>query len=251
MSPDKFFLVVSMLQKAAPVSSSKKHAAKVREAGEHQQRCPEKVRLHKTPLQHRKDQMVQLRRVRLHSDSLTMKRISTPFETKMLQLKLKNSLYGPTVNSSIPAPSVVRPKTCGSPREKKAHGGHGKVIPLPEDGVQLIDPFTASSDLTKSTDVRFAQMRNDEVSRRIKLFCPYAAAPSWCDGGFRLLTGKQKAAIEAAAVAQDEEHQAKLMEDQQRACKKAWLRKVKGLPVDSFTGKGKIAAPELGFNTFI
>ncbi|PKU30327.1 hypothetical protein llap_19370 [Limosa lapponica baueri] len=243
-----------MLQKAfnaAPVSTSKKHAAQVREAGEHQQRCPEKVQLHKTPLQHRKDQMVQLQRVRLHSDSLTMKRISTPFETKMLQLKLKNSLYGPSVNSSIPAPSVVRPKTCGSPREKKAHGGHGKVIPLPEDGVQLIDPFTASSDLTKSTDVMIAQMRNDEVSRRIKPFCPYAAAPSWSDGGFRLLTGKQKAAIEAAAVAQDEEHQAKLMEDQQRACKKAWLRKVKGLPVDSFTGEGKIAAPELGFNTFI
>ncbi|XP_014811316.1 PREDICTED: F-box/WD repeat-containing protein 10-like [Calidris pugnax] len=249
MSRKKLFLVIRTLQKAATISSSKKHTAKVREAGEHQQPCPEKVRLHKTLLQHRKDQMAQLQRVRLHSDSLTMKKISTPFETKMLQLKLKSSLYGPTVNSSIPAPSVVRLKTCGSPREKKAHGGHSKVIPLPEDGVQRIAPFTASSDLTKSTDVRFAQMRNDEVSRRTKL--SDAAAPSWSDGGFRLLTAKQKAAIEAAAVAQHEEHQAKLMEDQQRARKKAWLRKVKGLPVDSFTGKGKIVAPELGSNTFI
>ncbi|NXS93872.1 FBW10 protein, partial [Jacana jacana] len=254
MSPDKFFLVVSMLQKAfkvASVSPIIKQAAKVREGQEHQQCCPKKVQLHKTPLQHRKDQMVQLQHVRLHSDSLTMKRISTPFETKMLQLKLKNSLHGPTVNSFIPAPSVVRPKTCGFPQEKKAHRGHGKIIPLPEDGVQFIDPFTASSDLIKSTDGMTAQMKNDEVSRRIKPFCPYAVGPSWRDGGFQLLTEKQKAATEAAAVAQDEEQKVKLMEDQQRACKKAWLRKVKGLPVDSFTGEGKITAPELGFNMFI
>ncbi|NXV22667.1 FBW10 protein, partial [Cepphus grylle] len=258
MSPDKFFLVVSMLQKAwkaAHICSSVRDTVKVREAWEppreHQQHRPEKVQLYKTPLQHKKDQAVQLQRARLHSDSLTMKRISTPFETKMLQLKLKNSLHGPTVNSSIPAPSVVRPKTCGFSQEKKAHGGHGKIIPLPEDGVQLIHPFTASSDLIKSMHVMIAQMKKDVVSRRIKPFCPYAADPSLSDSRFRLLTGKQKAAYEAAAIAQDEEQQTKLTEDQQRARKKAWLRKVKGLPVGSFTGEGKIAAPELGFNTFI
>ncbi|NXP11984.1 FBW10 protein, partial [Thinocorus orbignyianus] len=254
MSPDKFFLVVSMLQKAfkaASLSSRAKRTTKVTGEQEHQQCHPKKVQLLKTPLQHKKDQMVQLQRVRLHSNSLTMKRISTPFETKMLQLKLKNSLHGPAVNSSIPAPSVVHPKTCGFPQEKKAHRGQGKTIPLPEDGVQLIDPFTASSDLIKSTNIMIAQMKNGEVSERIKPFCPYAVGPSWTDGGFQLLTGKQKAAIEAIAEAQDDEQKAKLVEDQQRACKKAWLRKVKGLPVDSFTGEGKVAAPELGFNMFI
>ncbi|NWH50737.1 FBW10 protein, partial [Fregata magnificens] len=258
MSPDKFLLTVSMLQnarKAAPVSSSIKYTAKVREAWEppweHQQHHPEKVQTHKTPLQHKNDQTAQLQRVRSHSDSLTMKRISVPFETKMLQLKLKNSLHGPTVNSSIPAPSVVRPKTCrGLLREKKAHSGHGKVI-LPEDGVQLIDPFTASSELIKSTCVMIAQMKNEAVSRRKKPFCPYAADPSRSDSGFRLLTEKQKEAYEAATVAQYQAHQTKLIEDQQRACKRAWLRKIKGLPIDSFTEEGKIAAPELGLNTFI
>ncbi|KFP52497.1 F-box/WD repeat-containing protein 10, partial [Cathartes aura] len=259
MSPDKFLLTVSMLQnacKAAPVSSSIKHAVKVREAWEppweHQQHRPEKVQIYKTPLQHKKDQTVRLQRVRLHSDSLTMKRISIPFETKALQLKLKNSLHGPTVNSSIPAPSVVRPKTCcGLLRKKKAHSGHGEVIPLPEDGVQLIDPFTASSELIKSTCVVTAQMKNEAVSRRKKPFCPYAADPSRSDSGLRLLTGKQKEVYEAATVAQYQAHQTKLIEDQQKACKKAWLRKIKGLPIDSFTDEGKIAAPELGLNTFI
>ncbi|NXV86722.1 FBW10 protein, partial [Calonectris borealis] len=254
MSPYKFFLTVNMLQnacKSAPVSSSIKHTAEVRGAWERQQRRPEKVQIYKTPLQHKKDQSLQLQRVRLHRDSLTMKKISIPFETKMLQLKLKNSLHGPTVNSSIPAPSVVRPKTCGLLREKKAHSGRGRAIPLTKDGVQLMDPFTASSELIKSTQAMIAQRKNEAVSRRKKPFCPYAADPSRSDSGFRLLTGKQKEGYEAATVAQYQAHQAKLTEDQQRACKKAWLRKIKGLPIDSSTEEGKIAAPELGLNTFI
>ncbi|XP_076209617.1 F-box and WD repeat domain containing protein 10B [Aptenodytes patagonicus] len=259
MSPDKFLLTVSVLQNAcrsALASSCIKHAAKVREAWEplweHQQRRPKKVQIHKPPLQRKNDQAAQLQRVRSHSDSLTVKRISIPFETKMLRLKLKNSLHGPAVNSSIPAPSVVRPKTCcGLLREKKAHSGHGKALPLTEDGVQLINPFTASSDLIKSTRVMIAQMKNEAVPRRKKPFCPYAADPSRSDSGFRLLTAKQKEVHEAATVAQYQAHQAKLTEDQQRARKKAWLRKIKGLPIDSFTEEGKIAAPELGLNTFI
>ncbi|NXF55013.1 FBW10 protein, partial [Oceanites oceanicus] len=258
MSPDKLFLTISTLQnacKSAPVSSSIKHTAKVREAWErpreHQQHRPEKVQIYKTPLQHKKDQTVQLQHVRLHSDSLTMKRISIPFETKMLQLKLKNSLHGPTVNSSIPAPSVVRPKTCGLLREKKTQSGCVKAVPLPEDGVQLIDPFTASSELNKSTYMMIAQMKNGAFSRRKKPFCPYAADSSRSDSGFRLLTGKQKEVYEAATAAQYQAHQTKLIEDQQRACKKAWLRKIKGLPIDSFTEEGKIAAPEFGLNPFI
>ncbi|XP_009960451.1 PREDICTED: F-box/WD repeat-containing protein 10-like, partial [Leptosomus discolor] len=165
---------------------------------------------------------------------------------------LKNSLHGPTVNSSIPAPSIVRPKTsCRLLREKKAHSGHNKVIPLPEDGVHLIDPFPAVSELIKSTRVMIAQMETKVISRRKKPFCPYAVDPAQSDSGFRLLTGKQKEAYEAAAVAQCQAQQAKLAEDQQRACRKAWLRKMKGLPTDSSAEEGKTAAPELGLNTFI
>ncbi|XP_010076087.1 PREDICTED: F-box/WD repeat-containing protein 10-like, partial [Pterocles gutturalis] len=80
---------------------------------------------------------------------------------------------------------------------------------------------------------------------------PVSSNPSQSDSGFRLQTGKQKEVDEAAAVAQHQAQQAKLREDQQRACRKAWLRKVKGLPVDSFTKEGRIPAPELGLNTFI
>ncbi|XP_055578998.1 F-box and WD repeat domain containing protein 10B [Falco cherrug] len=256
MSLDKLLLRVSMLQnacKSAPVSSSIKHTAEVREAWEHprehQQHRPEKAQIYKPPLQHKKDQTVQLQHVRLQSDPLTMKRISVPSETKMLQLKLKNSLHGPTVNSSTPAAPVVCPKMCGL--QKKAHGGHSKAVPLLEGGVQLTHPFTASSELVKSTHVMIAQMKNEAVSRRKKAFCLYGGDPSPGDGGFRLLTGKQKEACEAATVAQYRAAQTKLLEDQRRACKKVWLRKIKGLPIDSFTEERKIAAPELGPNVFI
>ncbi|NXU55296.1 FBW10 protein, partial [Turnix velox] len=246
MSRNKLFLMVNSLQRPCKTA----HFCS-REAWEDHQCPPVKLQLFKTPLQHKRDQRLQLQRVRPHSDSLTMRRISTPFETKVLQLKLKNSLHGASVNSSIPAPSVVRPKSCGFPPDKKAQGGHSKVIPLPEDRVPLLNPFAASSDWMRTTQVGTAQTKNDVVSSRISPFCPHAVGSSSSDSRFRLLTGKQKAEYEAAAVAQDEEHQTQLTEDQQRASKKAWLRKVKGLPVDAFTGEGKIPAPELGSNTFI
>ncbi|NXK49074.1 FBW10 protein, partial [Chauna torquata] len=257
VSSYKFLLTVNMLQKSCKsslVRSSTKHPTATRKAREpplRHQRHLEKRQIHVTPLQHKKDQAAQLPRARSHSDSLTMKRISAPFETKMLQLKLKNSLHGPTVSSSIPGPCIVRPKTRGGLlREKKAHGAHGKVTPLPEEGVQLGSHCT-TSELIKSTCAMIARMKNEAVYRGKKPFCPYAADPSQTDSGFRLLTGKQEEALEAATIAQHQARQAKLLEDHKKARKKAWLRKTRGLPTDSFTKEGKIAAPELGLNTFI
>ncbi|NWW72208.1 FBW10 protein, partial [Climacteris rufus] len=252
MPPDKFLLTISTLQsscKPAPASSSTEHPAKAREAQEcpweHQ---PEKVPMSKTPLQHKKDQRAQLQRARLHSDSLTMKNISTPFETKMLRLKLQNTLHNPAVKSSIPAPCVVRPKFCALLLGKKTPSGHSKDIPVPRDRDQLMDLCTAS-ELTPPMHGTTAPVASG-VPRRRKLCCPKAAAPARRDSSFRLLTAQQEGQ-EAAAAAQSQALQAQPMEDEDRARRKAWLRKMKGLPVDSFTGEKKTPAPELGHNTFI
>ncbi|XP_071881967.1 F-box and WD repeat domain containing protein 10B isoform X4 [Anas platyrhynchos] len=254
VSSYKFLLTVNMLRKSCKssfVRSSTKPSiatGKAWEAPLHQQRCLEKRQIYKTSLQHKQDQTARLQCVRSRSDSLTMKRISTPFETKMLQLKLKNSLHGPTVSSSIPTPCIVRPKTRGGLlQEKKAHSGHGKVTPRPEERGQLSNLCT-TSELIKSTHARMAQMKNEAVYGGNKPFCAFSVQS---DSGFRLLTGNQKEAHEAATIAQCQANQAKLLEDHQKACKKAWLRKAKGLPTDSFTKEGKIPAPELGLNTFI
>ncbi|XP_071673245.1 F-box/WD repeat-containing protein 10-like [Patagioenas fasciata] len=251
MSVDKFLLTLNTLQnarKAAALRYPVHRHAEVREVCESEQHHPEKVQIHKPSLQRKNDQAAQLQRAKLHSDSLTPRVISVPFETKMLQLKLKNSLHGPTVKSSIPAPSVVRLKTCsGLLKEKKAPG---EVIPPPGDGVQVVDPVTAAAERTKPTHATIAQTGNKVVSRRKISFCTSAADPSQPNGGFRLLTEKWKERCEAAVAAQCKAEQ-QLTEERERARRKAWLRKAKGLPVDSFTGEGKIPAPELGFNTFI
>lgn len=251
MSLAKFLLTLSTLQnacKAAPVRSHVHRHVKFKEAWEREHHHPEKVQIHKPSLQRKNDRAAQLRQAKLRSDSLTPRRIFVPFETKMLQLKLKNSLYGPTVKSSIPAPSVVRLKTCsGLLEEKKAPG---EVIPPPGDGVQVIDPITAAAERTKPTHATIAQMENGVVARRKISFCTNAAHPSQPNDGFRLLIEKQKERYEAAIAAQYKAEQQRT-EEQERARRRAWLRKVKGLPVGSFTGEGKIPAPELGFNTFI
>ncbi|NWU22522.1 FBW10 protein, partial [Dyaphorophyia castanea] len=246
MSPDKFLLAIGALQsscKPAPVSCSAELPAEAREA---QQQRPGKVPMSKTPLQHEEEQAAQLQRARLHSDSLTVTKISTPFETKMLRLRLQNSLHSPAVKSSIPAPCVVRPKLRGSLRERNAPSGHGRGTPGPRDGDQLTDLCTASSELIQPTPGTAAQMRN-EVPSGIKPSCPYGSRR---DSGFRLLTAEQEA-CEAAEAAQHQAQQAKPTEAEERARRKAWLRKMKGLPVDSFTGEKKTPAPELGRDTFI
>ncbi|NXI18437.1 FBW10 protein, partial [Irena cyanogastra] len=244
MSPDKFLLTISALQsfcKPAPVSPSPSLLSAKAMAAPQQR--PGEVPMSKTPLQHKQEQAARLQRARLHSHSLTTTKISMPFETKMLRLRLKNSLHSPAVKSSIPAPCVVRPKFCGSLGERKSPSGRGKG---PKDGDQLIDLCIASSELLQPTPGTAAQVRN-EAPRRRKLSCPYGSRR---DSGFRLLTAEQELR-EAAVAAQHQAQQPKPMEDKERARRKAWLRKIKGLSVDSFTGERKTPAPELGHNTFI
>ncbi|NXY11306.1 FBW10 protein, partial [Pteruthius melanotis] len=245
MSPDKFLLTISTLQnsrKAAPGSSSTELPA--------QRQRPGKVPTSKTPRQHKEEQAAQLQRARLYSESLTTTKTSTPFETRKLWLRLQNSLHSPTVRSTIPAPCVVRPKVCGSLQERETPSGHGKDTAGPKDEDQLLDLCTASPELMQTAPGTAAQTRA-EAARAIK--------PSWPrgsrrDSGLRLLTAEQElreAAEAAQQQAQQQAQQAKPTEAEERARRKAWLRKMKGLPVDSFTGERKTPAPELGRNTFI
>ncbi|NWT35230.1 FBW10 protein, partial [Cardinalis cardinalis] len=247
MSPDKFLLTIGTLQSSCKAGAGSRSpsllSARARAA---QQQRPGQLPAPRTALQHQGERAAQLRRARLHSHSLAMAKISTPFETKMLRLRLENSLHSPAVKSSIPAPCVVRPKFCGSLGERKTPSGHGKDTPGPKDGDQLTDLCSASSELTQLTPGTAAEMRNG-APRRIKPSCAYTSRR---DSGLRLLTAEQEL-NEAAVAAQHQAQQAKPTEDKDRARRKAWLRKIKGLPVDSFTGERKTPAPELGHNTFI
>ncbi|XP_023794205.1 F-box/WD repeat-containing protein 10-like isoform X2 [Cyanistes caeruleus] len=246
MSPDKFLLTIGTLQSSCKPAVSSPTPELSAEAREVQQQCPGQVPVAEVPLQQQQERAAQLWRAGLHSHSLTMTRISTLFETKRLRLRLKNSLHGPAVKSSIPPPCLVCPKFCGLLGERKIPRGHGKDTPGPKDGDQVIDLSAASLELIQPTLGMAAQMRN-EAPRRIKPFCPHS---SHRDSGLRLLTAEQEV-WEATVAAQHQAQQAKPTEEKERARRKAWLRKTKGLPVDSFTGERKTLAPELGHNTFI
>ncbi|KAM7002008.1 F-box/WD repeat-containing protein 10-like [Passerculus sandwichensis] len=210
MSPDKFLLTIGTL------------------AAQQQKQRPGQLPVPRTALQHQEERAAQLRRARLHSHSLAVTKTSTPFETKLLRLRLENSLHSPAVKSSIPAPRVVRSKFCGSLGKRRTPSGRGKDTPGPKDRHQLINLCAASSELIQPTPGTAAEMRNGGP-RRIKPSCAYASRRD----------------------TQQQAQQAKPTEHKDRARRKAWLRKIKGLPVDSFTGERKTPAPELGHNTFI
>ncbi|NWQ99639.1 FBW10 protein, partial [Paradoxornis webbianus] len=245
MSPDKFLLTLSTLQgscRAAAGSPSPELPVTAR--GGQRQR-PGKVLMSPRLLQRQQEeQAARLQRAREHSPSLAVTTISTPFETKTLRLRLRSSLHSPAVTSSIPAPCLVRPRLCGSLGERKAPRGHGKGTAGPKDGGELIDICTISASLELVQAAPGVAAQSTEAPRGIN------PSSSRRDSGFRLLTAEQELQ-EAALAAQHQAQQAKLTEDKERARRKAWLRKSRGLPVDSFTGEKKTPAPELGHDTFI
>uniref|UniRef100_A0A8C4YAS6 F-box domain-containing protein n=1 Tax=Gopherus evgoodei TaxID=1825980 RepID=A0A8C4YAS6_9SAUR len=257
ISPDQILLTVSTLQhayKPDQVSSNMIHHAKIRDVWGPRlrpQEHPKKVLSYKIPKQEKKDQSAQLRHIKSASGSLIMKRISTPFETKRLQLNLKNSLHGSAVHSFIPAPVIVRSKSCCSLPEEKVHTGHGRATSLSEGGAQLIGHLTSSSESIKLTRMMIAQTKIEAGPRRESPLFLQTANPYRINSGFRLLTVKQMKMYEEATAVEYQAHQTKRIADQQKECRKAWLKKIKGLPIDNFTKEGKIAAPELGLNVYV
>ncbi|RLV84377.1 hypothetical protein DV515_00016289 [Chloebia gouldiae] len=196
MTPDKFLLTIGTLQSfCKPAAASRSPSLLSAKARAAQQRRPGEVPGSKTPLQHKEEQAAQLQRARLHSRSLTVTKTSTPFETKVLRLRLKKSLHSPAVKSSVPAPCVVRPKPCGSPGERKTPRGHGKDTPGPKDGDRLIDLWRVSSELMQPTPGTAAEMRN-EAPRRRKASCPYTSRR---DSGLRLLRAEQELSASGTA----------------------------------------------------
>ncbi|EMP23730.1 F-box/WD repeat-containing protein 10 [Chelonia mydas] len=257
ISPDQILLTVSTLQhayKQDQVSSNMMHHTKIRDAWGPSLLLQEhpKEKTYKIPRQEKKDQSTQLRHIKSASGSLIMKRISTPFETKRLQLNLKNSLHGSAVHSFIPAPVIVRSKSCCSlPEEKKVHTGHGRATSRSEGGAQLIGHLTSSSESIQSTRMMIAQTKIEAGIQRESPFFLQTTNPYRMNTGFRLLTVKQMKMYEEATAVEYQAHRKKYIADQQKECRKAWLKKIKGLPIDNFTKEGKIAAPELGLNVYV
>ncbi|KAJ6660463.1 hypothetical protein lerEdw1_017887 [Lerista edwardsae] len=195
------------------------------------------------------DPATQLKQLKAATNTAGIERISTPYETKTLQLNLKNSLLGDSVQSFIPMPTLTRSKSCSSlSGEKKAQA---KLPSPPPEGKQVIGYFTTSMESLKVPRMKIAQPDTELISRRPRIVFAHNPNPYRLNTGFRLLTTKQMKEYEEAKISEYQAKKTEVIANRQKECKNAWLRKIKGLPIDDFTKEGKVSAPELGHNVFI
>lgn len=210
---------------------------------------PKKMRASQILKQQKIDPATQLKQLKGTTSPAGIERISTTYETKTLQLNLKNSLLGDSVQSFIPMPTLTRSKSCSSlSGEKKTQA---KLPSPPPGGKQVIGYFTSSMESLKVPRMKIAQPDTESVSRRPRVVFAHNPNPYRFNTGFRLLTTKQMKEYEEAKISEYQAKKTEVIANRQKECKNAWLRKIKGLSIDDFTKEGKVSAPELGHNVFI
>lgn len=197
------------------------------------------------------DSSPQLKQRKTAGSTLGINRISTPYETKMLQLNLKNSLLGNNVQSFIPPPSITHSKSCSNLVRERTPSAPGRMPSPPVGGQSLIGFFTSSNESLKVSQMKIAQPDVEALLHRKNGVDAYRPNPYRLNVGFKLMTPQQMKKYEEAKVLEYQANQTKVIADRQKECKLAWLRKNKGLSIYGFTNEGKIAAPELGENVFI
>ncbi|XP_066468982.1 F-box and WD repeat domain containing protein 10B [Tiliqua scincoides] len=256
IATDQMLLTVSTIQhayRADVVSINMAYNMKIKDAWgpDHPQKDQHKKSLPPQILKQQKmDLSSQLKHLKSASGTIGTKRISTPYETKTLQLNLKNSLLGDSVKSFIPSPTLTRSKSCSSiTGEKKAYTSQVKISP--PGGRQVIGHFTSSTESMKVPRMKIAQPDSQLILRRPKPFFAHTPNPYRLNTGFRLLTTQQMKEYAEVKVSEYQAKKTEVIANRQKVCKNAWLRKIKGLPIDDFTKEGKISAPELGQNVFI
>ncbi|XP_062979317.1 F-box and WD repeat domain containing protein 10B [Elgaria multicarinata webbii] len=258
MSNDQILLAIGTMQHAYKndhVSANMAFNMKIKDAWGPvplQKDHPKVTLVLHSPKQQKKEPSTQLKELKAACGSIGIERISTPYETKTLQLNLKNSLLGGGVKSFIPAPTITRSKSCSSLLgEKKDSTSQAKIPSPPTTGVQIIGNFTTSSGCIKVPRMKIARPATEVSSPRTKLFFAHTPNPYRHNAGFRLLTTQQMKKYDEAKISEYQAIKTKVIANRKKECKNAWLRKIKGLPIDDFTKENKIAAPELGENVFL
>lgn len=243
MTPDRFLLTVNSLQQAhnsEEFAYPHRPRTPVIDAWGPSIPYPRKVLSFKgKPAQHAVDQ---LRSSNLSTD---VKQTNIPLEIQKLQPNLKKSLHSPRVQSTIPEPILIRSRVSDSPRGEEhltssIDGAKRRVGPL--TSMQVIKPN------------RMLAPRGGTATLSLKKERPrfYTTLdPLRMNTGFMLLTVKEEKEYGEAKMKEYQASESTKVVDPGKASKAAWIRKIKGLPIDNFMKQGKTAAPELGQNVFI
>lgn len=243
MSPDQFLLTVNALQKAhnsGEFAYPRRPQTQVIDAWGPSISYPRKVlSLKGRSVQHAVD------RLRLSNPPIDVKQTSIPLEIQKLQLNLKNSVHSPRVQSAIPQPVLICPRFSGSlkaedPPTSSTDGAVRSFSPL--TSTQVIQPNRVLAPPMGTT----AQAAKRDWPRFYTALDPFRVNTE-----FMLLTVKEEKEYEEAKMKEFQAIKPAGGVDPEKASRAAWVRKIKGLPIDNFMKQGKTAAPELGQNVFI
>ncbi|KAM9296142.1 F-box/WD repeat-containing protein 10 [Gastrophryne carolinensis] len=180
-----------------------------------------------------------------------MRTIMRVFEVKQLSLKMKESLHGSAIQSTIPAPTVLRPQTsCSSGLKPQSPALQRRSISATDAGVRRIGLFT-SSESAQTLKMVMGQKKENVAPKRRVTEQIASANPYREKGAFQLLTVKQLKELQEGKMAQEKEVEAMTQATKTKESKKAWLMKIQGKNIDGFTKEGKVAAPELGPDVFL
>ncbi|XP_054312443.1 F-box and WD repeat domain containing protein 10B isoform X6 [Pongo pygmaeus] len=243
MSPDQFLLTVSALQQA---HNSGEFAYPCRPQTEiidvwgPSISYPRKVLNFKgKSIQRAVDQL------RFSNPSIDVKQTSMPLEIQKLQPNLKISLHSPRVQSTIPQPMIIRSRFSGSLK------GGDQMTSSIERAVCSTGPLT-SMQVIKPNRMLAPQVGTATLSLKKERPRIYTALdPLRVNTEFVLLTVKEEKEHQEAKMKEYQTRESTGVVDPGKASKAAWIRKIKGLPIDNFMKQGKTAAPELGENVFI
>ncbi|XP_070938472.1 F-box and WD repeat domain containing protein 10B isoform X2 [Macaca nemestrina] len=241
MSPDQFLLTVSALQQA---HNSGKFAYPCRPRTEiidvwgPSISYPRKVLNFKgTSIQHAVDQL------RLSNPPIDVKQTSIPLEIQKLQPNLKISLHSPRVQSTLPQPMIIRSRFSGSLKGgDQVTSSIERAVCSPLTSMQVIKP-----NRMLAPKVGTATLSLNKERPRIYT----ALDPLRVNTEFVLLTVKEEKEHQEAKMKEYQARESTGVVDPGKASKAAWIRKIKGLPIDNFMKQGKTAAPELGQDVFI
>ncbi|XP_044795171.2 CMT1A duplicated region transcript 1 protein isoform X2 [Bubalus bubalis] len=242
MSPDQFLLTVNALQKAhnsGEFAYPRRPQAQIIDVWGPSIPYPRKVlSLKGQAVQQAVDQL------RFSTLPIEVKQTSIPLKIQKLQPNMKKSVHGPRVHSTIPQPVLICPRfRGGSKSEDRATSS--------TDGVRNFSPLTSTQVIKPNRMLAPPTGTAAQAAKKERPRYYSALDPLRVNTEFMLLTVKEQKEYREAKMKEFQAIKPVGVVDPEKASRAAWIRKIKGLPIDNFMKQGKTAAPELGQNVFI
>ncbi|XP_054427052.1 F-box and WD repeat domain containing protein 10B isoform X3 [Pteronotus mesoamericanus] len=243
MLPDRFLLTINALQQAhnsREFAYPRRPQTQVIDTWVPSISHPRKVLSFKgKSIQHAVD------RLRASHPPIDVKQTSIPLEIQTLQPNLKKSLHSSRVQSTIPQRRIIHTRLAGRLEgEDRATGSVDRTV-------RSVSPLTSMQVIMPNRMLPPPVSRTTQSVKKERPRLYTALNPFRVNTEFMLLTVREEKEYEEAKMKEYQARKLTGVVNPDKARKAAWIRKIKGLPIDNFMKQGKTAAPELGQNVFI